>query len=278
MDIGFLPREDPGVFRTLLLPETADALAAGEAVTALGLTENGLALGAAAGYLTGDRFHVSSLYVAPAFRRRGGGALLLDTLQVLAVPYSGGLECAFTVTQPDHQTLIPFLEREGFFPEALADAALYRTTLGEIAQVPFFAGAEGGYGTPLDQLDEAALSLVERTLRSADAPLPEGGLHAPALDRALSAAVLRDNVPQALALVEHPAAGGLMLSSAWSAGTAPAALPMLLRSVLVRALAQEGGETALTVQTVSPASAALVRTLLPGAEPLSHIYVRPMWQ
>ena len=167
MDIGFLPREDPGVFRTLLLPETADALAAGEAVTALGLTENGLALGAAAGYLTGDRFHVSSLYVAPAFRRRGGGALLLDTLQVLAVPYSGGLECAFTVTQPDHQTLIPFLEREGFFPEALADAALYRTTLGEIAQVPFFAGAEGGYGTPLDQLDEAALSLVERTLRSA---------------------------------------------------------------------------------------------------------------
>ena len=278
MDIGFLPREDLGVFRALLLPETADALAAGEAVTALGLTENGLALGAAAGYLTGDRFHVSSLYVAPAFRRRGGGALLLDTLQVLAVPYSGGLECAFTVTQPDHQTLIPFLEREGFFPEALADAALYRTTLGEIAQVPFFAGAEGGYGTPLDQLDEAALSLVERTLRSADTPLPEGGLHAPALDRALSAAVLRDNVPQALALVEHPAAGGLMLSSAWSAGAAPAALPMLLRSVLVRALAQEGGETALTVQTVSPASAALVRTLLPGAESLSHIYVRPMWQ
>jgi len=34
MDIGFLPKGDPGVFRSLLLPETADALAAGEAVTA----------------------------------------------------------------------------------------------------------------------------------------------------------------------------------------------------------------------------------------------------
>ena len=278
MDIGFLPKEDPGVFRALLLPETADALTAGEPVTALGLTENGLALGAAAGYLTGDRFRITSLYVAPEYRRHGGGALLLDTLQVLAAPHAGGLECAFSVTHPDHQTLIPFLTGEGFFPEKDADAARYRTTLGEIARVPFFAGAESGYGTPLDQLDEAALSLVERTLLSADAPLPEGGLHAPTLDRALSAVVLRDNMPQALALVERQADGSLSLSAAWSAGTAPAALPMLLRSMLARALAQESRDTELTVQTITPAAAALVRALLPEAEPLSYVYVRPMWR
>ena len=32
MEIGILPLEEPGVFRSLLLPETADALAAGEPV------------------------------------------------------------------------------------------------------------------------------------------------------------------------------------------------------------------------------------------------------
>jgi len=228
--------------------------------------------------LTGDRFRITSLYVAPKYRRQGGGALLLDTLQVLAVPYSGGLECAFTVTRPDHQTLIPFLEREGFFPEDVSEAALYRAALGQIARAPFFVGAEGGFGTPLDELDEADLSLVERTALGAEAPLPEGGLRAPALDRALSAVVLRDHAIQAMALVERQEEGGLSLSAAWSAGTAPAALPMLLRSLLVRALAREGRDRLLTVQAVTPAAAALVRALLPGAEALSHVYVRPMWR
>ena len=80
MQIGVLPPGEPGVFRSLLLPEAADALARGEALTALGLTENGLALGAAAGYLENSQFQLISLYVAPAYRQRGGGRMLVDAL------------------------------------------------------------------------------------------------------------------------------------------------------------------------------------------------------
>ena len=49
MEIGVLPSGGPGVFRALLLPEAARALEEGEPLTALGLTQEGMAVGAAAG-------------------------------------------------------------------------------------------------------------------------------------------------------------------------------------------------------------------------------------
>lgn len=72
MEIGVVIPGEPGVFASLLLPETVQQLQAGEPVTALGLTEGRLAVGAAAGYLVGQMFQVTSLYVAPDYRRQGG--------------------------------------------------------------------------------------------------------------------------------------------------------------------------------------------------------------
>lgn len=76
MYIAVLPPGDPGVFRPLLLPETARALAAGEPVSALALMEGDLALGVLAGYLEDGIFRITSLYVSPHYRRCGGGRML----------------------------------------------------------------------------------------------------------------------------------------------------------------------------------------------------------
>lgn len=71
MIVGVLPPGDPGFFRSFLLPETADALAAGEPVTALTLSDDATGVGAMAGHLEDGRFQISSLYVAPDYHREG---------------------------------------------------------------------------------------------------------------------------------------------------------------------------------------------------------------
>lgn len=274
MEIGILPLEEPGVFRSLLLPETADALAAGEPVTALALTENGLALGAAAGYLENGRFLVSSLYVSPDHRRRGGGRLLVETMSQLAAPYAGAMEIRYTSTREEHETLPPFLTAMGFREEPDNGENIFLTTLGTVADTPFFSGAGKSFGTPLSELNPGALSLTEKAALAAGAPLPEGGVTAAGVDRDVSVAAFEGSEPKAFVLLDHSFPGALTLAAAWSASRNPAVLPMLLRSAMARAREKYPPETPLTVQAINNTSAALIRALLPGAGTISHTWFR----
>ena len=175
MQIGILPPGEPGVFRSLLLPEVAEALAAGEPVTAFGLTQDRLAVGALAGYLENRRFQIASLYVAPDYRRCGGGRMLLEALLKVLEGYASGVEINLTVTHEEHETLLAFLEVLGFAREEEGGEGRYLTTLGEVSKRPFFAGSGKPMGTPFSELSEGTLSLMKKAAMMADALQPEGG-------------------------------------------------------------------------------------------------------
>lgn len=268
MELGFLPAQDPGVFRPLLLPRAAAALSAGEPLTALALTEGTLAVGAAAGYLDGRRFLLISLYVAPEHRRQGGGRMLVEKLAELARPYAETMEVSFNVTLEEHKTLSPFLEKLGFTEEDDHGENIYLTTLGQVNHA-FFSSSARSFGTPLSALNEGTISLIGRAALAADAPLPEGGVAS--ADRELSMVFLSGSEPQAFVLVDS-SSDALTLTAAWSVSHDPAVLPSLLRSAMTRALEKHPPETPLCTQAINPASAALVQKLLPGAVPISHSY------
>lgn len=266
MELGYLPLGEPGAFRSLLMPDTADALAAGEPLTALALTEGELAVGAAAGCLEQGRFLITSLYVAPAYRRKGGGRRLVEALKTLSAPYAGAMELRFTATREEHDTLPPFLAALGFTEEPDNGENIYLTTLERAAASPFFSGA--GKGTPLSTLSRGQLSLLEKAAHAAGAPWPEGGLSK--LDAEVSVAVLDGSEPRAFVVFDHSFSGALTLAAAWSADRDPTVLPSLLRAAVARAREKYPLETPVAVQAVNPASAALVRALLPDARPVSH--------
>lgn len=273
MELGYLPLGEPGAFRSLLLPETADALAAGEPLTALALTEEDLAVGAAAGFLEDGRFQISSLYVAPAYRRRGGGRRLVETLSALCAPYAGAVELRFTATREEHDTLPPFLAAMGFAELPDNGENIYLTTLGPAASSPFFSGAGKNGGTPLSALNQGMLSLLEKTAYTAEAPWPEDGLFRGSVDREVSVAVLDGGEPRAFILFDRSFPNALTLAAAWSVDPDPAVLASLLRTAVALAGERYPAETVVAVQAINPASAALVRALLPNAKPISHTYL-----
>lgn len=276
MRIGVLPQGDPGVFRSLLLPEVANAQAAGESVTALGLTQGDVAIGAVAGYLEDGRYQIASLYVAPDYRRCGGGRMLLEGLFDVLGGYALGVEISFTVTKEEHETLIPFLESVGFEREPDHGKTLYRTTLGEAVKPTIFAVGGKKIGTPFSQLDQAAMSALKKTASVNSAPVPEHGLFAKSVDMDLSMVCLNGSAVEAFLVFEIAGSGGLRLSALWSGSKNPALLPGLLRTAVTAAREKYPPETYIVVQAVNDASAALVRALLPGAKVVSHTYSRPL--
>lgn len=273
MEVGFLPSGDPGVFRSLLLPEAAEALTAGEPLTALALTHEEQAVGAVAGYVEDGHFLIRSLYVSPEARRKGGGRLLMDTLKKICAPYVGGMEVQFTSTREEHGTLPPFLAAMGFAELPDNGENLFLTTLDQAASSPFFSGAEKKAGTPLSTLSPGALSLLEKAANTMGSPWPEEGVFGPGVDREVSRVVMEGSEPKAYLIFDRSCLNALTLAAAWSGDPNPAVLPSLLRAAVAQAREKYPGETPVAVQAVNPAAAGLVAALLPGARPVSHSYL-----
>ena len=273
MELGIVTSENLEIFRSLLLPESAQALADGEPVTTLGLVEKHVAVGACAGSMEERCFQIHSFYVAPACRRMGGGRMLMDQLKKLTGKRASELKISFTATKEEHRALIPFLESMGFVRQEDFGESIYQVTLEQVSRSPFFRSGKTGWGTPFSQLDEGVLSAGERAARFDQAPLPKGGLRAPSVDRDVSAAYVQDGVIQAYVVGDTSCSGGLNLSAVWSGSRDPMVLPGLLSFALKRAVEKYPQETTMLIQTVNERSAALLTALLPEAAPISHVYV-----
>lgn len=275
MMIGALPPGDPGGFRSLLLPETADALAAGEPVTALTLTDDALAVGAVAGYLEHGFFQITSLYVAPDYRREGGGRMLLEGLAQVLDDRASGMELSFTATQEEHKTLFPFLEVMGFQRKENHGETIYLTTIGAALGSTLFQSGKG-LGTPFSQVDARLLTAASKAAMVPGVPLPVDGLKGKTVDPDISMAAVQNNDVQAYLVFDTAWPGGLTLSAVWSKN--PALLPGLLAAAADRMRQKYPPETRLAVQAVNNTSAELIRVLLPEAQPISYTYYYPFEQ
>ncbi len=273
MEIGMINKDNLEVFQTLLLPEEAESLRSGKELLALGIVEEGTACGAVSGWLKEGWFEIRSFYVAPAYRRKGGGRLMLESLCRLLKGRTGTLEISYTRTREEHETLGAFLKAFGFEKEDDRGETLYRILLGDVFQTSFFSG---DFQPPQDV--KAFSELSEWTLKQAykkqlalgtdymSKPLTDASL-----DGRMSMAIVRDNEIQAFVAFDRSCAGQLTL--AWvQGGSDPNMLPVLFRSACAKAGELYGPEELLCVQAVNQASASLIQTLLPGAEAFSETY------
>lgn len=276
MEIGWIDNKNPGVFRGLLLPQASASPEQGQPLTVLGLTEEGIACGAAAGWIqAGGSLALSSLYVCPDYRRRGGGRLLVDTLCRLAAENGcQTAEAAFTCTQPEHETLFPFLEALGFQRETAAIPALYQTTLAQLASLPFFSRGQALPGgiLPFSRISPQLLDAAyQRAVRNEENYLDVPFTH-DSVEREVSVGMVWEDALRSFAAFTVPGPGQLRL--AWLKIEHPIDLPLLLRAACLLLREAYPPETEITLEAVSSPADELARSLLPGAKPISHTYTR----
>lgn len=276
MDIGWIGQNELVNFGPLLLPHVRQALERGEPITALGLTDARQACGAAAAWLHGEGvLELCSLYVAPSCRRQGGGRLLVETFCRLVQGRCHTAVIHYTSTQPDHETLPPFLTAVGFTQEG-SGSGLYQIVLSELAQAPFFARRRPSQKgiTSFAQVPSQALRAAYQTAVAQGEDYLEYPLDDPAVDQQASVAVVEGETVRSFAVITHPAAGRIRLE--WVKSGQPQDLPLLLHGVFARVQETYPPDTVLTVQAVTQASEQLVAGLIPAARPISCSFFRKL--
>ncbi|MCD8196710.1 MAG: GNAT family N-acetyltransferase [Lachnospiraceae bacterium] len=272
MKIGVLPPGDPGVFRSLLLEEAARALTAGVPLTALAATEGDVAVGALAGYLEDDWFRIQSLYVAPQYRRGGAGRQLLTALETVLPDRCAGLVVRFTVTQEEHEELCAFLTAMGFADETEGEQNLYMTTLSRLAELPFFGkGRSDARLRSFATLDALTLRIVSRRAMLDGAPLPEGGLASPGVERDISTALVRNGTLLAYAVFDRSCLHRLTLAALFEE-EGSGDIPLLLRESFVRARELYPPEEEIVFQAIDDNVLKLIREFVPEAKIVSRAY------
>lgn len=281
MEFGYISAEQLPLFSSLLLPDAVRALERGEPLTALGICRDGVACGALAGFAGEGCFHIVSLYVAPDFRRQGGGRTLVKETEAFLRAHSGltAMDIRYAATEPEHQDLAPFLSAMGFDQEE-REEALYAFTLAQAAASPLLSvsGKPSPDVLPFSQIPDAALRAAQKEALLQDVPLPELPLTSPELDRELSRALVKDQRVQAFVVFDRSCGGLLTLSCAWSGQAGPNALMLLLKSVFRRASELYPPETRMVLQAVTSAAGDLTQAILPETAPVSFSYYRTFSQ
>jgi GNAT superfamily N-acetyltransferase len=229
MKLGYISTNNLSAYRSLLLPQAARAIDRGEALTAVGVAEGSLACGALAGFLEDGCFRIVSLYMAPDYRRKGGGGLMLDALADIlnGMPGAGAMRADYAATEPEHDALAPFFERMGFAPIDRRGRDVYVFTLGQAAASPMFdsdAPVSANIRT-FSQIPSIYLAKADLRARELGVPMSAATLISAGIDRDMSVALLQDKNVTAFLAFDRSFGGRLTISSAFAAGAGPMAMP-----------------------------------------------------
>lgn len=275
-EIGLIGAEQLPLFGSLLLPDMQQAIGQGEPYTALGISADGVACGALAGYEDVGCFYLTSFYVAPAYRKRGIGAQLLNALKKLLLQLGEiyELEISFTTTEQEHEDFRMFLEHAGFRMRGDRGQTIWKFTLEQFVASELFSKDIKSTGDvyAFAELSDDVLRAMQKRGIAQEAPLPEQTMKGEDVERAISHAVIRDGRAEAYVVFDHSCGGMLTLCALWIGEAGPAALYTLLRQSFQKARELYPPETVIAVEAVNEQSARLVHALIPNAKRMSYTY------
>ncbi len=273
MDTTIIDKGNINLFKDLLIPEEASLILAGKPLFALGLVDNGVACGAVAGGPYESVFKVSSLFVAPDYRKMGGASLLLKTLENLMLGIKGlyEIQVDFTIFNEEHKLLEKFLLNTGFSFERGADG-IYSVSLGSLANNPFYSNTASNVDVRrFSTLPVSCIRELDQKMRVSDGAPLSVPLESAQLEADLSVAVMNANHIDGFILFDHSFSGMLTLAYADSgSGAGSSAFSAMLKTSYQNALRKYSSDTKIIIQTVNSLSEALIEKLANNRELISR--------
>ena len=268
MDVTIINSENRAYFQSFLLPDVYALLEKGLPISAIGLVDHDTACGALAGYQEDSTFRIASFFIAPSYRNKGGGALLLQTIkQVLkTIPSLTVLQVRYTVTREDHEALHSFLHHMGF-KDVTPEETIYSVALSDLQHVSFLnpkrLNAYPPELMPFSKIPDILIKQLDRAMLVEDGrPLAEP-LEQSSIDKDISIGYVVQKKIAAYLLFDHSFDGQLTLAYANSgtSNNAPELFSVMLRQAFQLALAKYSPETKLVIQAVTPLAASLVQRI-----------------
>lgn len=272
METTIIDRGNLDFFTSFLLPDAALLLKEGKPIFALGLVENEEACGALAGGPRDGYFEISSFFIAPVKRGKGGGKLLLESLKSCMEGQSSlyGIRSDFTVTSGELSMYEDFLRHSGFEFKKPRET-IYSVNLSSLSNSPFFSKAPGGLRVhQFLEIPTSCIRELDRSVRVSDEAILPLPLDKAELDPELSVAVMDGSRIDGFMVFDRSINGQLTLAYADSGAGGSAAFSSMLSASYQKALAKYPKDTEIIINCVNAISISLLERLAPEGRPLSR--------
>ena len=272
----YVEPDNPGAFEELLLPSVNAKLKKGEMLPIIGLLSQNVAVGAIALNAKEGRIEILSLYVAPDYRKKGGGRLLLETAELLASRLESKLYARFTVVDEETELLEKALSACGLNLRNDKEARTYMVVLADCEEEENIRNEEHDKNLKfLEGLSPAKLKSLTKLCESKEVYVPKGGFLAEKLDKGLSAVYEEKSGLKGFITVEHISyKDGIRITAAYNDDSNPMIMMWLLKAVLSKALEKYDDKTPLLIDVTGETADKYVRYLLPEAEVISRTYYK----
>ena len=273
MNIYTIRPEQADMASSLLLPEVTEAIKEGLPVTSLIATDNGRAVGALAGAIDDEGFHIVSLYVHPTFRRKGVAHALVEKLMDILEDQDVLIQVDYTRETAEQDSLRPFLIREGFQQDQKEYPAYYIARLDELKGAWSQSGFPRGYDLKtFSDLSEDVLRKANDAAMERDTLLAPKGLLSGEISEQLSLAVLQSENVSAYAALQDKDAKLVSLEEIWAGGLEDRLSGRLGGSMVEHLEQEKGSETQVAFMAVDEASEELINRVLPNKETGSYSF------
>lgn len=265
--------EETECIRALLVPNVYEEWKAGRDMLVLAAVKDRIAVGALAAAMEDGDLAILSLYMAPEYRKQGGGSLLLDACIMIAEQEADAVTADFVVTSPEEEEMERLLVGRAFWEEVPA-GAIYETELRKLSENPVLQKKGNDSGVPLSKLGPVEKKKAEQMLAEKNVPWEYGMFTEKSLEQDISRILFRDQEPVGFFLCDYNAGGVLSVTGAWNGSGVAVKFISMLTGAVAEAAKKYPPETKVTMQAVNGTTEKLILTLLPGAERISRFYVR----
>ena len=271
--VGFIDDSNIGMFGRFIPGDVRDAIKRGEPIAAFGWTVEQIAAGALCGTVRNGVFEIVSLYVAPSYRKMGGGRFLLEMALTIAEDYVKEVRIDYLEEDEEHTLLTEFLEHMEFDSVDDDIEATYVTTINDVSMEKLFKKDEGFLSKSFSEADPLVLRKVESVVKKSLEPISEGGFSSDEVDSEVSRFIGNAD-KYAYAVVEKLGDGSIMLSAVVNDTDKPENVMLLLADAFKAARSRYSPDTKLYISVINDISRRLVENILPSAKRINRAFER----
>ena len=276
MKITTITRENLSFFKNFISLDDAKFINEDLKILPIGLVADDLEkrknLAAGAICIRPDDFmlNISSFYIAPEYRGKGGGRFLLDETKRLFGKKNMEFNVEFLIYDKEQEDFANFLEHYGFM-SADPEYDCYLTTVGELKNTKLY-GKEGE-GIDFSSISPQTFKLTENNAENNDAMLPLGGFSSPRIDRDVSVGIEKNGIMESYVVFETTGKNNLILTAVHSKDKSPVILLHMLEKSAALLKQKYTKDSKILIQSADNSTDVIIGNVFEDATDISCRYV-----
>ncbi len=213
--------------------------------------------------------NITSFYISPEYRGRGGGKFLLDEVKRIFGEEDMEFNVEFFVYGKEEEDFANFLEEYGFM-EADPEYSCYMSTVAQLKESQLFD--KKGIGDSFRAIDSKILKAADKEIAKTSAMTPLDGFLSPRIEKDVSVGVVNAGSLESFLVFETGAKDSLLLTAVYAKDKSPITLLHMMEKSTELLLKKYPDNMKILIQSVEDVGEDLIQNIFKDVKEISCRY------